>query len=40
VQVDENLTVCGMFSKNLINDICLLTSADKYQIAKFKKGYR
>lgn len=40
VQVDENLTVCGIFSKNLVNGVCLVTSADKYQIARFSNGYR
>lgn len=40
VQVDENLTVCGSFRQNLVNDICLVTTADKYQITRFSNGLK
>jgi hypothetical protein len=40
VQVDENLTVCGNFHKNLVNDTCLVATADKYQITRFNNGIK
>lgn len=40
VQVDENLTVCGFFVRNLAHEICLVTTADKYQITRFINGIK